>query len=244
MASIMAVSSFFILLLVTFSYSAPVGQEYENPQTSYDYTTDQTFVQREHPVDMRLLSDDESTDVPTFKNQSSEEYHNHEFMSDYVTHSSRSYEPYSYPSSTETYEKPSVEDFLYTTLESSTQFNARAIRPVESQEEYESSTSLDWKNQMEMTTNVEPTSSVDSFGQYTGLLNSETTSMSDYSTTEWPVKYQQPPKVVSILPGQFTKTKVYTSVPRKPSVFVQPSPQEQLSEVQDQSIIETTKSYN
>ncbi len=71
---------------------------------------------------------------------------------------------------------------------------------------------------------------MDSFGQYTGLLNGEQTSTSGYSTTEWSVQYQQPPKVVSILPGQFTKTKVYTNLPRKPLVFVQPSPQEQLSE--------------
>jgi len=280
MASITSIISFFILLLATFSYSAPVGQEYGTSTQDYEYTTNQTIIQHVEPVYMRLVSDDESTVVPVFyKERSSEESNSDEVTTEGVTLSPRAFEDYSYPSSTEAYEKNtyevssfpsatetneerSVEDFLYTTLESATNFNRRAIRPVESEEDIESSTVFYSENQMESTTNVEPSSSVDSFGKYTGLLNDEQSSTSEYeqsstaeyeqsstaeyepvdeSTIRLPVKTQRLTKTVSIIPGKITETKIYANLPSKTSVFIQPVQQEQLSQVQNQSVVEKTK---
>jgi len=271
MASITSIISFFILLLATFSYSAPVGQEYGTSTPEYEYTTNQTVVENVNSVNMRLISDDESTDVPTIQNErSSEESNSDEVTTEGVTFSPRAVEDYSYPSSTETNDKRSyeessfpsatetneersVEDFLYTTLESATNFNQRAIRPVESQEEFESSTVFYPENQVELTTNVEPSSSVESFGKSTGLLNDEQSSTSEYEpsstseyepTTRLPVKTQRLTKTVSIIPGRITETKIYANLPSKTSVFIQPVEQEQLSQVQNQSVVETSKSDN
>jgi len=282
MASITSIISFFILLLATFSYSAPIGQEYGTSTPDYEYTTNQTIIERVDPVYMRLISDDESTGVPVFnKERSSDESDSDEVTTEGVTFSPRTIEDYSYPSSTDAYEKynyevssfpsvteindkrnyeessfpsatetneeRSVDDFSYNTLESATNFNQRAIRPVESEEDVESSTVYYPENQMESSTNVEPSSSVDSFGKYTGLLNDEQSSTSEYEPTEestirLPVKTQRLTKTVSIIPGKITETKIYANLPSKTSVVIQPVEQEQLSQVQNQSVVEKTKS--
>jgi hypothetical protein len=316
-----SVIPFFILLLAIYSYSAPIGQEYGISTTGYEYTTGQTIVEHVNSVTMNLISDNESTGVPTIQTpQSSEESNSIEVTTDYVTHSSRTYEesPYptstetykkrnddeysgssekesnekrsleessypsstetykkrsndetsdssesesdekrsleesSYPSSTETYKKRTVEDFLYTTLESSIEFNQRAIRPVQSQEILESSTVYS-TNPIKTTTNVKPSSSIDSFGKYTGLLNDkqsissesqQTDQLSEESTTPLPIKTSQLTKTVSIVPGIVTQTKVYNNVPSKSSVFIQPVGQEQLSQVQSEPISEKRKRNN
>jgi hypothetical protein len=164
----------------------------------------------------------------------------------------RGWEESSYPSSTETYKKRTVEDFLYTTLESSIEFNQRAIRPVQSQEILESSTVYS-TNPIKTTTNVKPSSSIDSFGKYTGLLNDkqsissesqQTDQLSEESTTPLPIKTSQLTKTVSIVPGIVTQTKVYNNVPSKSSVFIQPVEQEQLSQGQSEPISKKRESDN
>jgi len=139
---------------------------------------------------------------------------------------------------------------LYTTLESSTEFNQRAIRPTESEEEVESSTSLDSKN---LNKDAEPSSSVHSFGKYTGLLADEQSSTSEYETTDRPneestqdsaVQPDRLTKTVSIIPGKITETKIFANAPSRTSVFIQPVSQEQLSQVQNQAIAEKEKSHN
>ncbi len=78
---------------------------------------------------------------------------------------------------------------------------------------------------------------VRSFGKYTGLLNDDHSSASEYettdrsseeSTTRLPIKTQQLTKTVSIIPRKVTKTKVFTTVPSKASVMIQPVEEEQL----------------
>jgi hypothetical protein len=248
-----SVISFFILLLATYSYSAPIGQEYGNSTAEYEYTTSPIIVEHVSFVNMHLISDDESTSIPTIQNsRSSEESNSDEVTTDYVTRSTRA--------DTETEKKrnddeslypPSnnkriAEDFLYTTLESSNEFNQRAIRPVEFQEVPESSTAYS-ENQMEITTNVQPSSSVDSFGKYTGLLNYEQSSTSQYEptdqsseelTTQFPFKTQQLTTIVSIIPGKVTQTKIFANPPSKTSVLIQPVEQEQLSQVPSESIFQ------
>jgi len=74
MASITSVISFLILLLATYSYSAPVKQEYVKSTPTYEFTTGTTIVEHEDSFKMRLISDDESTDVPHIhKDRSAEE---------------------------------------------------------------------------------------------------------------------------------------------------------------------------
>jgi len=277
-----SVISFCFLLLVAYSYSAPILQEYENSTSEYEYTTNPIIVEHVSSINMHLLSDDESTGIPTIqKSRSSEESNSDEITTDNVARSSRTFEQTSYPLPTEsseehTYEtssyltsteiqkkrnfdepsetesseshsseesKRNVEDFLFTTLESSAEFNQRAIRPIESQEELESSTIYS-ENQVEITTDVQPLSSADLFGKYTGLLNDQQSSTSEYelttdqpteeSTTPLPIKTQRLTKTVSIIPGKVSQTKVFINSPSKTSVLIQPVEQEQLSQGQSQ----------
>jgi len=242
MASITTVISFFILLLATFSYSAPVGKEFENSTPDYDYTTYQPIVERTYKTQRFLPSDDESTIVPFERNVQSFEG---EVTPDGVPPAPRGFEEYTYPSSTDTNDKRSLEDFLYTTIESSTEFNRRAIRPVQSEEDVESTTSIYWNKQTELTTDVEPSSSVNSFGKYTGLLVDEPSTTSEYEPTKQkPVQTQRFTKTIAIIPGKITETKIYGDLPSQTSVGIQPVQQDQLSEVQNQSNIKKTKSNN
>jgi outer membrane biosynthesis protein TonB len=313
MASITSVISFFILLLATYSYSAPVAYEYENSTPQFEFTTGTTIVEHVTSVNMQLLSDDESTVVPNMgKNQPSVDFNSEEATTSGVHHSLHSFLQSSSPSGEsnekrsvdelkekrgedepneersadepneessadepnekrsadepkekrgedesnekrtadepkekrgedesnekrsadeskekrsedESKEKRGVDGFMYTTMETSTDFNQRAIRPVESQEEFETSTSFYSANHMIFTTDFEPSSSVDSFAKSTGLLHSdqttEQTSTFEYqpneeSTTRFPVKTQKFVKTISIIPGKITKTKIYANAPQ------------------------------
>jgi len=201
---------------------------------------------------MRLISDDESTDVPHIHTDRSAEESNSEEIttSDDVTLSPRSLEDSPTSSSDESNEekrgldepnekrsfdepdeKRSFDEFSFTTFESSTEFDRRAIRPTESQEEIETSTSFLSENSIETTTNFEPSSSVDSFGKFTGLLHNDETEeisttpeyqkhdrSSEESTTRLPVKTQRLTKTVSIFPGKITETKIYLNLPTEKPV--------------------------
>jgi hypothetical protein len=75
--------------------------------------------------------------------------------SDNVTFSTRSVQDFPSSSSDQSNEKRGLDEFSFTTMESSTEFNRRAIRPIEFQEEVETSTSFLSGNPIEMTTNFE-----------------------------------------------------------------------------------------
>jgi len=93
-----SVISFCFLLLVAYSYSAPILQEYENSTSEYEYTTNPIIVEHVSSINMHLLSDDESTGVPTIqKSRSSEESNSDEITTDNVARSSRTFEQSSYP---------------------------------------------------------------------------------------------------------------------------------------------------
>jgi hypothetical protein len=233
MASITSVISFFILLLATYSCSAPIGTS----TSEYEYSTGQTIFKHGHANHIHY--DDESTDVThTHQDRSSEEYNSEEVTKRSAT--------LSYPdsSSEEKYPVRSMDDYLMSTMESSTEFNRRAIRPVEFQEEIETSTSYFSESPIEMTTNVELSSSVNSFGKFTGLLHDnqveEQSTTPEYEnvdqTTEEPttVETQKLTQTVSIIPGKITETKIYANVPTKTSVFIQPVEEKQLSQGQKQ----------
>jgi len=224
MASIISVISFLILLLATCSYSAPFKHGYEQSTPNYEFTTGTTVVERESSFDTRFISDNESTVVPTtHENRSVEESSSEEVttLSD-VTLSPRSVDD-SQSSSDESNDKRGLQPFSFTTWESSTEFNRRAIRPTESQEETETTSVLP-ENSVEVTTNFEPSSSVESFGKFTGLLPHDETE--EISTTPFPVKTQRITKTVSIIPGKITETKIYLNVPTEKPVTVVTSQKE------------------
>jgi hypothetical protein len=226
---------FFVLLLATYSYSAPIDNDCRDSTTEYECPTGKTIVEHENSMNMKLLSDDESTSVPHIPNELSSSV---DVTTESVTHSSRIFEESSFPLSTEMNDKRCVEDFYLTTMDSSIDFDRRAIRPVKFQDEFESTTVDLPENQMEVTTDVEPSSSVDSFGKFTGLLHDDQTSTSDPSTEELPIKTQRLTKTVSIIPGKITETKIYSNSPIKTSVIIEPVEKKQLSQDQKREIIE------
>jgi hypothetical protein len=123
-----------------------------------------------------------------------------------------------------------VNQFSTSTMESSTAFDRRAIKPFDSQE-VETSTPYYSGNQKKVTKNIEPSSSVNSFGKYTGLLPNGPSSTFKYQqfdssseqlTTQYPVKTQRLTQPVKIIPGKVTQTEVYFGTPSQQS-YVTPS---------------------
>jgi len=252
--SITSVISFFILLLVTYSYSAPIEQKYETSTANYKFTSGKTTINEGVKVKKQMMSDDGSTDneaMPTDESGGNEEMPtdesggNEEMPTDQSggneampvdgstdnqdgtqgvadpVHSVEDPSHPKYPAVIYVDQKRSIEDFLLSNLESSDAFERRAIRSGESHEEVETSTSVLSEHQIEITTNVEPlSSSVDSFGKFTGLLHDnkpeEQSSTTEYattdrtdekSTTQSTVKPQKLTKTIAIIPGIITEKK-------------------------------------
>jgi len=270
MTSITSVISFFILLLVTYSYSAPIEQKYETSTANYKFTSGKTTINEGVKVKKQMMSDDGSTDneaMPTDESGGNEEMPtdesggNEEMPTDQSggneampvdgstdnqdgtqgvadpVHSVEDPSHPKYPAVIYVDQKRSIEDFLLSNLESSDAFERRAIRSGESHEEVETSTSVLSEHQIEITTNVEPlSSSVDSFGKFTGLLHDnkpeEQSSTTEYattdrtdekSTTQSTVKPQKLTKTIAIIPGIITEKKIYVNTPIKESIVIQPS---------------------
>jgi len=284
MASITSVISFLILLLATYSYSAPVVPEFDITTPEYEFTTGTTIVERS-VVDMQLMSDEESTSVLNIHKERTDDDSSSEEVTTSigVTLSTRDVDEDSFSSTTpesdkkrsfdedfsttpeldkkrsfdedfsttpdsdkkrsvdedfsttpessvdDSDRKRSFDEFSSSTFESSTEFDRRAIRPVDSQGEFETSTPFYSENQMESTTDFVPSSSVDSFAKSTGLLKNDEieveTSTPEYqeheqsieeSTTEFPVQ-KQVKQTISIIPGKITETKIYLNTPVKSS---------------------------
>jgi len=279
MASITSVISFFILLLATYSYSAPIVNEYEITTPDLEFTTGTTMVEREDAVDMKLVTDDETTVVSHMdkdKKRSStdgsseesktsvdvklssrkvEDSHSEEVTtpidvklatrkvedshSEELTtaigvklatrkvedsHSEELTTPIDVKVSTRTVEEPtspsdesnekrSVEDeFMYTTMETSTDFNRRAIKPVESQEEVEKSTPLRTETEVKIIKDFEPSSSSDSFAKSTGLLRDES---NEESKTPVPVKTEESIKTRSYIPKGKITPELYANIQKE-----------------------------
>lgn len=184
-------------------------------------------------------SDEMTTEVFTRPPRGSDSKESDEMTTEMFTQSPRSFSEDTFPSTTEESKKrTTVEEFLYTTLESSKQFNQRAIRPVESQEDMESSSPFPLNKKKSI--DEEPASSVQTFGKSTGLLKDETNDQSNEEVT----KTSQFPDTITVIPDQMIETKIYTKSPSNKSVLVEPAEQEQLSQVQDQSNIKKTKPNN
>jgi len=275
MTSITSVISFFILLLVTYSYSAPIEQKYETSTANYKFTSGKTTINEGVKVKKQMMSDDGSTDneaMPTDESGGNEEMPtdesggNEEMPTDQSggneampvdgstdnqdgtkgvadpVHSVEDPSHPKYPAVIYVDQKRSIEDFLLSNLESSDAFERRAIRSGEPHEEVETSTSVLSEHQIEITTNVEPlSSSVDSFGKFTGLLHDnqpeEQSSTTEYattdrtdekSTTQSTVKTQKLIKTVAIIPGKITETKIYVNTPSKTSIVIKPVDEKEL----------------
>jgi len=102
MVSITSVISFFILLLATYSYSAPIEHEYETSTTKYEFTSGKTTVDQGDKVKKNIISDDESTHTPTIhEKRLSEKSNSEEATTHDVIHPSSTIEDSSFSSSTE-----------------------------------------------------------------------------------------------------------------------------------------------
>jgi hypothetical protein len=304
MTSIASIISFFVLLLITYSYSIPVEKVHDSSTVHYEFTTDKTMVDYENTSPMPSIPGKQSTvtpnmhkkrinpvDIPT--EQTIEEHHtteesvhvhdmnrrreppiqgvrsiddeeslrtedvdrrcsshkqersvdedDDEVTTTDVYRPSRTFEETSYPSTTikstsdyslshEEHDKRSFKDeFSTTTIETSTEFNRRAVGPMiketpnESYEEVQSTTRELPVNNIETSTNVKPSSSVDSLGKMTRLLHDS--SSEESTTTQSSFKTHQ---------------MVKNFHPSKTSVVNEPV--QQLSQGQKQPVIETKKS--
>jgi len=245
MASMTSVISLFVLLLVTYSYSKPVGEQYNSSTPEYPFSTDETTVQNgsssymgsmsyevttgvsdiHHPRSVTDLSDEETTtagDVTVWSRSVGESESEETTTPDDVTVSARSLRESeseetttagdvtvssrsvgeseseetttpvdvtvsprsfvisSFSSSTPSEEEPNFNEFSSTTIESSTSFNQRAIPNYDDQDQFPSSTPYYKQGQEEITGNVQPSSSVTKFGQYSGLISNGQIGQSQY----------------------------------------------------------------
>jgi len=232
---------------------------------------------REPPVQGRSIDYEESLRAqeidrrrePVVQERSIAEYDSNEVITTDVSRPSRTFEESSFPSTTitstlhyssshEDHDKRSFKDeFSTTTIESSTEFNRRAIRPIitetsnESQEEIQILTRNLSENNIETTTNVksssfvksesytpEPLSSVDSFGKITGLLPDS--SNEESTTTQSSLNNQQIVTTISVSPGKIIEPKIYSNQPSKTNIVTEHV--QQLSQGQKQPVVETKKS--
>jgi len=261
-----SIISFIVLLLVTYSYSAPIEKKHETSTTVL--TTEKMKMEHGIPVNMKVMpTHDETTEVPTIhKVRSSEESHSEEMPTHDVTtevptiHKVRSFEEShseempthdvtypsstitdsSFPSPTKMSSKRTVEDFLMSTMETRTDFERRAIRPMETREEIDISTHVVYENQMETTKNVEPSSSFDSFSKFTGLLPETTPEPEkmEQSSEESTVETPKLAKPVPTIPVKMTETKFYTTTSMETPVVMEPHEKKELSQDQKRGIIE------
>jgi len=111
LASITSVISFFILLLATYSYAAPVEHEYGTSTAEYEFTSGKTTIEQGHKNKTRPISDDEFTSVQNIHQQRSvEDTSSEEATKQHVTYPSSTVEDSSFSPSTETNPKRSIED--------------------------------------------------------------------------------------------------------------------------------------
>jgi len=219
-----SIISFIVLLLVTYSYSAPIEKKHETSTTVL--TTEKMKMEHGIPVNMKVMpTHDETTEVPTIhKVRSSEESHSEEMPTHDVTYPSSTITDSSFPSPTKMSSKRTVEDFLMSTMETRTDFERRAIRPMETREEIDISTHVVYENQMETTKNVEPSSSFDSFSKFTGLLPETTPEPEkmEQSSEESTVETPKLAKPVPTIPVKMTETKFYTTTSMETPVVMEP----------------------
>jgi len=210
MASTTSIISLFIVLLAAFCSSVPVDKRPVIVSPYPEFTTGKTIIDHGHYVNMQYIPDDESTDVPKFhKSRTSDEHDGDEFTTpdhfedhEHGSHSQRSFDdsasPMMFASESSVHDDTrSIDDFLFTTLESSTEFERRTLfsedvskeefttpSKREFEDEFTTPSKRESEDEMEMTTNFpstsygkhgsrpsEPSSSVDSFGKMTGLLH-------------------------------------------------------------------------
>jgi len=138
--SIMVSISLFVLLLATYCYSVPIERRVDSSK-EIELTTGITIVDHENKINMRLMTDEESTDVPNIHKErsvmvdkdelttpeSSEHHHEHH------EHMSRSFEESSlpvksdleHPSSDETDIHHSLDKFHVNTMETKISFRKK-----------------------------------------------------------------------------------------------------------------------
>jgi hypothetical protein len=135
------------VLLATYCYSIPIEPRPTHLTPEYEFTTGQTIVDRTDKINMHLVSSEEAGHLPNIHKERSVmfedkdeyttshpfEHHDHmaRAMDDpaYPTSTVRS--TFAFPSSDETSVHDNLNKYFMTTMESSTQFHARAFKPEE-----------------------------------------------------------------------------------------------------------------
>jgi len=279
MASTTSIISLFIVLLAAFCSSVPVDKRPVFVPPYSEFTTGKTIIDHGHYVNMQLIPDDESTDVPTVhKPRTNEEHDVDEFTTpdhfeghEHGSHSLRSFDdsasPVMFASENSVHDDTrSIDDFLFTTLESSTEFERRTLFSEDaSQEELTTHSKRESEYEPEMTTDFpstsymkhgyrtsEPSSSVDSFGKMTGLLHDDKSEEEKLTTPKFEEDDRskeevprRPYQTVQVYPGKIKETQIFSNGPYKTSItigndqdYIKP-----LSQGGKQPIVEKTKQY-
>jgi len=199
--------SLFVLVLATCCYSLPVQDQFQSSTPVQEFSTGVTIVEHPVKVNMRLISPEESNDIPSYHSEHKYGEHDSEHMpTDEVSRPTRLTEEMSSKFTTQSplsHHERSLNEF--TTIESKTDFEERSVNSFPGQEhslelttivEPLASTSFDF-HPRELTTSVESlprefSTSADSFGKFTGLLNNdETTEESRFEQTTEEMKVEQ-----------------------------------------------------
>ncbi|CAF2012837.1 unnamed protein product [Rotaria magnacalcarata] len=179
MTVIISFISFLILLIATCSYSLPIEQQHAGSTTGYNISPGTKEVLHEDEINIQLVSDEKTTEIPNIDTQESldttrsDEPSNpdqFEYPEDISLPSSTADDDMftSSPiisvsetiSSNNTNDESSLYDSLFTTIQANTQFELGLINTHSSQSQEEISTILADEffrndNQTEMTTNIE-----------------------------------------------------------------------------------------
>jgi len=171
MSSKTSIISLFVLVLATCCYSLPVEDQFHDstlPTPTHEYSTGTTIVEHEVNVNMRLITPEESSDIPNIHSEHKyDEHHSEHVPTDEVSHQTRLSKEMSSTFTTQspssvhlTHAERSFNDFSFTTMESKTQFNERSINSLTLNRDEETEKSERYfpgqEHHLEMTTVSEP----------------------------------------------------------------------------------------
>jgi hypothetical protein len=171
MSSKTSIISLFVLVLATCCYSLPVEDQFHSstlPTPTHEYSTGTTIVEHEVNVNMRLITPEESSDIPNIHSEHKYgEHHSEHMATDEVSRPTRLSKEMSSTFTTQspssvhlTHDERSFNDFSFTTMESKTQFNERSINGLGLNRDEETEKSERYfpgqEHHLEMTTVSEP----------------------------------------------------------------------------------------
>lgn len=170
--------------------SSPMNNKKRSKETEeVDFTTEESYItdpsskKRDASEDFMFTTITDETSSPMMKQKRSKDVEKVEFTTEESYTKDPSLEKrHTFDvdvTSESTHRERDFETEFYTTMESSTEFNDRAVRGGEEILSKEKPMKPDQYSELEMTTPYEPLSSADAFGKSTGLLGENETSTTD-----------------------------------------------------------------